>query len=335
MILIDAMYINNSGGKVLLDYLIKELQKTDKEVFYLLDKRVEGAVPDLTSGNSQVVYLKASLLNRHRFYFRNKGKFDSVLCFGGLPPSLKLSARVYTYFHQQLYLQFPDTFPVKDRLIFILKRMVLKFLFRNSDYWMLQTTLIRDNFKKKFDCDEEKLFLMPFFPRMNKVENVVRKKNSYVFISKAPPHKNHVRLINAFCEFFDKHQIGELTITVDSAFPELIKMIEERVNLKYPIKNIGFIDRDKLSEVYQSNEYLIFPSLAESLGLGIAEAIECGCKVIGADLPYMYAVCKPSLVFNPLDEESILDAFEESIRGYVQPSICLVHNKINQLVELL
>jgi hypothetical protein len=41
MILIDALYINNSGGKVLLDYLIEELEKTDKEVFYLLDERIQ------------------------------------------------------------------------------------------------------------------------------------------------------------------------------------------------------------------------------------------------------------------------------------------------------
>ena len=30
MILVDALYINSGGGKVLLDYLIQELEKTDK-----------------------------------------------------------------------------------------------------------------------------------------------------------------------------------------------------------------------------------------------------------------------------------------------------------------
>ena len=41
MILIDAIYINTGGGKILLDYLIEELEKTDKQIFYLLDKRIE------------------------------------------------------------------------------------------------------------------------------------------------------------------------------------------------------------------------------------------------------------------------------------------------------
>lgn len=335
MILIDAIYINNSGGKVLLDYLIQELQKTNKEVFYLLDKRVEHTVPYLSKDPSKVLFLEASLLNRHQFYLKNKNKFDSVFCFGDLPPSIRLKAKVYTYFHQQLYIKFPDDIPLKDKVLFTLKRMVLKYLFRYNDYWMLQTTLIRDNFKKKFNFKDEELILMPFFPPMIKMNNIKRKENSFVFISNAPPHKNHIRLINAFCAFYDQHKTGELTITVDSSFPELIQLINEKIDLHYPIINIGFIERDRLSEIYHSNEYLIFPSLAESLGLGIAEAIECGCKVIGADLPYMYAICEPSLIFDPLDEASITNAFSETLTKEVKPSICLVKNKMNELIDIL
>ena len=40
-ILIDAIYINDSGGKILLDYLLQELEKIGKKCIYLLDKRVE------------------------------------------------------------------------------------------------------------------------------------------------------------------------------------------------------------------------------------------------------------------------------------------------------
>ena len=37
MILIDAVYINNSGGLVLLNYLIDTLESTNLKVYYLLD----------------------------------------------------------------------------------------------------------------------------------------------------------------------------------------------------------------------------------------------------------------------------------------------------------
>ena len=36
MILIDALYVNNGGGKILLDYLISELLKNNTDNIYFL-----------------------------------------------------------------------------------------------------------------------------------------------------------------------------------------------------------------------------------------------------------------------------------------------------------
>lgn len=46
----------------------------------------------------------------------------------------------------------------------------------------------------------------------------------------------------------------------------------------------------------------------------------CDCKIIGADLPYMHAVSKPSIVVDPASEESIFKAFEEVVKTEVLPS---------------
>ena len=35
MILIDALHINDSGGKILLDYLIKSIEESDIKVTYI------------------------------------------------------------------------------------------------------------------------------------------------------------------------------------------------------------------------------------------------------------------------------------------------------------
>jgi hypothetical protein len=65
------------------------------------------------------------------------------------------------------------------------------------------------------------------------------------------------------------------------------------------------------------------------------EAIENGCKVIGADLPYTYAVCKPSLVFNPLEVDSITEALSLSLQKNTINSESKVKNEINTLISLL
>ncbi|MBF8457198.1 glycosyltransferase [Kaistella sp. G5-32] len=334
-LLIDAMYINNSGGKILLDYLLVELEASGKKCFYLLDKRVENTVPYLKNTKNEVLFLEASLVKRHQFYTKYQDRFTSVLCFGDLPPNIRLKAKVYTYFHQQLYISVPKDMPVVHKFLFSLKRSVLKILFKNSDFWILQTEVIKKNFQNKFKVDDDKILILPYYPEIINNAQVKREKNSFVYISNATPHKNHKRLINAFCKFYDENNCGKLIVTVNTDFEELCKFIEEKKQLNYPIENIGFVDRDSLGAIYQSCEYLIYPSLAESFGLGIVEAIENGCKVIGADLPYLYAVCEPSLIFDPLDEKAIESAFQQAITTETAASKSLVKNNIDELLNIL
>ncbi|MEC5156976.1 glycosyltransferase [Chryseobacterium sp. MP_3.2] len=334
-LLIDAMYINNSGGKILLDYLLQELEASGKKVFYLLDKRVENSVPYLKDSKNEVLFLEGSLLKRHQFYLKFKNRFTSVLCFGDLPPNIRLNAKVYTYFHQQLYIKVPKDTPIFHKFLFSLKRTVLKFLFKNTDFWILQTAVIKNNFQNKFKVEDKHIMILPYYPEILNDEVVKREKNAFVYISNAPPHKNHKRLINAFCNYYDKNKCGKLIVTINTEFEELCKIIDEKRYANYPIENIGFVDRNSLGEIYQSCEFLIYPSLAESFGLGIVEAIESGCKVIGADLPYLYAVCKPSLIFDPLNEKSIENAFNEATHNDIVSSHSLVKNNIKELLNIL
>jgi len=335
MLLIDAIYINDSGGKILLDYLLQELEKTHKKCIYLLDKRVEGKMNFLKNSSNEIYYLEASLFKRHLFYLKNKSKFSSVLCFGDLPPSVKLKVKVYTYLHSDLYIKVPKESSAKFKFLFFLKRSVLNFFAKNSDFWMLQTDTITINFKNKFNISEHKILRVPFYPPMERNLNAEREKETFVFVSNAVPHKNHLRLINAFCKFYDQEKKGKLIITVDYSYQHLIDLIKAKQNQGYPIVNLGFIDRSELVNVYSSAEFLVYPSLAESFGLAILEAIDCGCKVIGAELPYLYAVCEPSLTFNPFDEDSIAKTLSLSLKEDLKFSQTKASNQIEALIKLL
>ncbi|GEM_PF-6189628 len=66
MILIDAIYINNEGEKVLLEYLVTELEKTDFKIFYLFDDRIE--IPYLINSSNTSVYQSSSFIKRLSFY---------------------------------------------------------------------------------------------------------------------------------------------------------------------------------------------------------------------------------------------------------------------------
>ena len=333
MILIDALYINDSGGKILLDYLINSLEKSSMEVFYLLDKRLEGKIPALKKTN-KLAFKVASIKIRSQFYSQHQSQFSAVFCFGNLPPNFQLSVQVFTYFHQQLYISIPKGNSLIFRAKFHLKRFVFKKWLNNTNLWLVQSEEIQRTFTNKFKISTEKVKILPFYPPLEKT--VISKiRNTYIYISSGPTHKNHVRLINAFCAFFDKYKVGSLTLTISEDFPELIQLIREKNDAHYPVINVGFVERKELAKIYLESEYLIYPSLAESFGLGLIEAMEAGCKIIGADLPYTYAVCEPSLSFNALDEKSIENAFAMSLETNIEPSVAKVSNKINELLALL
>lgn len=335
MLLVDAIYINDGGGKVLLDYLIKKLENTEINCFYLLDNRIKKNHPKIKSTN-QVVYLNASLFDRFLFYKKQRDSFSKIFCLGNLPPNIRIKVKVFTYFHSPLYLKTPKEFSSIERFKYELKRIVLKAFINNTDLWLVQSKLIKDEFQKKFGVKNDKVNLLPFYPPYEKHEKqVVREDNSFLYVSNATPHKNHVKLIDAFCSFFDEYNIGKLILTVSDDYIEVFNLINIKINQGYPIVNIGFVDRNELTKIYLSSQYLIFPSIAESFGLGLVEAIDNDCKVIGADLPYTYAVCEPSIVFNPYKVESIIDGFKQSLNKDNKLSKSLIENKIDNLVRLL
>lgn len=334
MLLIDTIYINEGGGKVLLDYLIKKLENTEIECFYLFDSRVKNNLPNIKSTN-KVKYLNPSLWKRLLFYRKHKTLFSKVFCMGNLPPNIKMNAEVYTYYHSPLYLKTPENFSTIERLKLSLKRLVLKKFSKNTNFWLVQTEFIKEKLQEKFSIDTSKVSLMPFYPPFEECnEQVVRENHSFLFVSNATVHKNHIRLIDAFCAFFDEHQTGKLILTIDHGYDQVLNKIDKKMAQGYPIINVGFLGRKELKRLYMSSQYLIFPSLAESFGLGLVEAINNGCKVIGADLAYTYAVCEPSIVFNPYKEVSIVEALKLAINQDIENSKSLMEDKIDDLIKL-
>lgn len=333
MLLIDSLYINNSGGKILLDYLVETLEKNKIKTYYLFDDRCSSEYEFIPKNRK--VFVKANLLNRHKFYKRKKDKFKKVLCFGNLAPSIQLDIPVFTYFHQPLFLEVPQSLSLLHKVKFKLKTIILDSIKSNTNIWLVQSENIRKSLVSKYKIKKSHVKLMPFYPPLNSEKNYDRRKDGFVYISNGGPHKNHNNLIDAFCNYYDKTSNGTLHLTINDDFLELKTIIQTKIDEGYPIVNHGFIERHELVKIYNSNHYLIFPSLAESFGLGLVEAIENGCKVIGADLPYTYAVCNPSIVFNPLDVEDIEKALIQSQLDQVKETEQLVFNQIDELIKLL
>lgn len=335
MVLIDALHINNDGGKVLLDYLIEKLEQTDIELYYLLDDRIINNHPAIQPKH-QVKYVKAGLLNRYLFYLKHQHQFKKILCFGNIPPVISVKAEVYTYFHQLQFLNVPAELNWKSRAKFNLKINVLKQFVGHTNFWLVQSKEVKAALVKQFTkIKADTVKIEPFYPPLGGLDVPIRKKNTFLYVSSGTPHKNHLNLLAAFCSFYDTHQTGELHLTISEQYTSISTLIAQAIAKNYPIVNHGFVARQALTAIYRSAEFAIYPSLTESFGMGLIEAIENGCKIIGADRPYLYAVCEPSLIFDPLSVDDMAKVMGRAVNEEVVESKQLVFDEIGTLINHL
>jgi glycosyltransferase involved in cell wall biosynthesis len=73
----------------------------------------------------------------------------------------------------------------------------------------------------------------------------------------------------------------------------------------------GFVSRRELAALYRGARALVFPSLTESFGLCIIEAMACGTPVLTSTVTAMPEVAgRAALLVDPLDTEQIRDGMD-------------------------
>jgi glycosyltransferase involved in cell wall biosynthesis len=333
MVLIDAIYINNGGGKILLDYLISQNNNTNIELHYLIDSRIENKHCKIINGT--VEYISSNWCTRKKYYLSNKNKFKKVFCFANLPPNIKLGIPVFTYFHQPLFLKIESNLPFISKIILWIKTKILTGVINNSSNWIVQSSLIQAKLSEKYKIKKNNILIIPFYPSINKPVHNFQREQIFLYVSNGEPHKNHKRLLDAFVLFFNTKKHGELHLTIENKYVDLKNYISKLQEKGFPIINHGFLNHEELSILYAKSLFFIFPSLTESFGLGIIEALESGCIILGADRPYMHAICKPNITFNPESLEDMCNGMIKAINNEFQKSEQHVHNNIEDLITLL
>ena len=331
MILVDAPYISSGGGLRLLEYLVDELLMREVDFHLLADDRCKGMFDHL----AHVDYIDQSLRTRKAWYKRHDlSGFSSVLCFGNIPTPVRMKVPVYTYFHNINLLTLEGFPSLKERAKAWLKRQVYRHYRRNTDYWLVQTENTRTELVRHLHERPERVKLMPFYQILSSF-HVREHGEDYVYVSDYFKPKQHAELLDAWLQLHDRGIDRTLHLTVPDRALEMLARIDAVTRLGARVVNHGFIPFEEVAQLYAASKAIVYPSLNESLGLGIIEALEAGCDVIGADRPYVHAICQPSDVFDPHSPASIADAVERYERGSRPKSSLLIHNQIDDLIQLL
>lgn len=295
----------------MLTPILKELSGRD-DVMYIIDERMD---VNVLKNHDGVVRVRPTILSRLKNEFDIKGVIKNakhVLCMGNLPP---------------LFARNDET------IVFVQNRYLLDESIRNRLSIYVRIRLWLEKFWLRMHCDSVKLFvvqtrtmaellnktynrradIIPIVPENYIAEDdhhECEKKYDFLYVASGEEHKNHINLVNAWVELAGMGLHPKLCLTISKQrFPGLYKWIEhEKHKHGLDITNVGELVHDEIQKYYRFSMALIYPSLFESFGLPLIEAVVQGIPVLAADKDYVHDLLANVKTFNPTSPKSIAEA---------------------------
>jgi glycosyltransferase involved in cell wall biosynthesis len=161
------------------------------------------------------------------------------------------------------------------------------------------------------------------------------------YVSYPREHKNHEILIRALATLAHRMPAATLLLTAELGGPpngrgrKLVKRLAElaqEAGVGHRIVWLGALSGAEVEYLLRHVDAMAFPSLAESFGLPIAEAISADCPVVAADLPYAHDVAGDAAIYvDPHDSAKMADAIELVLNSeHVRKSLSLAGRSIRE-----
>lgn len=146
---------------------------------------------------------------------------------------------------------------------------------------------------------------------MSVVSKYIPKPGFLFFLGNTDPKKNTARTLKAYSIYLKKSMVKRPLLIADLKSEYIYEILKQenlqdiKPHLYYP----GYIDNSDLPELYHAAYAFLYPSLRESFGIPMLEAMACGTPVIAGNVSAMPEVAGQSeLLVDPTDPDRIADA---------------------------
>ena len=345
----NCISIHNGGGITYLSMMYDEIDKKGNLV--LLDDRAKKSIK--TFRYAEIKFFKKNFLRNifvfkerlkytliFQRYLRknNKKEFINEYYLNGIPPLIRFSIctnKVFILLQNKnlfSYLNYLDN-KLFLKINFIIYHLIHSFLIncflKNTDTLIVQTNSMRQTILRM--KPQNKIVLKDNIWKNITLksyhENIIKNKQDninkiilekiydlskiyklFFYPSSFDPHKNHKILFKVFNQLScnTKNNI-KLILTINK------KKIPSEYTNNQSILFIGNQTISTINKIYKLVDFLIFPSLNESLGLPLIEASFYNLPIIASNLDYVFDVCNPDYTFNPFSEEDIYKEILKSI----------------------
>jgi glycosyltransferase involved in cell wall biosynthesis len=222
--------------------------------------------------------------------------------------------------HDCIHLMFPQYLP--NKAAYAYARATMWSAARRSACILTVSEASRRDILHFFNVAPEKVVVVPNaiderFSLAPSEEDVSRVRERYqldtrfvLYVGNIKPHKNLVRLIEAFSEL-RRGEFEDLRLLIIgdeiSKLPALRRAVH-RHKLHKHVRFLGYLPDETLSILYRLASVFVFPSLYEGFGLPPLEAMASGTPVVTSNVSALPEVTGGAAVLaDPYDVESIGD----------------------------
>jgi glycosyltransferase involved in cell wall biosynthesis len=128
------------------------------------------------------------------------------------------------------------------------------------------------------------------------------KKYTLIYPADNLYHKNHINLFIALKILAKSNIYPRVLLTLDKKKNSEFFKFKKLYNLNVDFK---VLKKKDMINAYKNTHALIYPSLNETIGLPIHEALSYGLHIIASNLPYVNQFIKNDLLFDPFDPTDI------------------------------
>jgi len=317
-----AMY-KRGGGSRHLEGLVQALGRLDHDNEYILclNSRFEflSPYPNITVYRVEV---KSAL---HRLWWeqvilprlvleRRVDLVVALLVFGTFRPKVpQVVFQRNSQFYCNAYL---NQLRVKAALEVALRRKMAYLTMRASRAIVTPSAAMRDMICRYHpDLPLDRFHVLPHgfereqLSRQPLPEHIVQQlarsqgRQMILYISHLEPHKGHDVAIKAMRELKRQGQPACLYLTMDrqdwpKGYDRLMAHIREW-DLEGDVINLGRVHEGALDELYSRADIFFFPSLCESFGFPLVEAMGYGLPIVAADTAINHEMCGEAALYYP------------------------------------
>jgi glycosyltransferase involved in cell wall biosynthesis len=138
-----------------------------------------------------------------------------------------------------------------------------------------------------------------------------------LFVSSLWPYKNCAGLLRGWAagrERFEGRQLAIVGGGRDQAHMNELRALAIELGIASEVVFVGPVPLEETVRFYRAADAFVYPSLSETFGLPILEAMACGCPVVTSNVSAMPETAGGAAVLcDPTDPASIARAIEEAV----------------------